>query len=1171
MPNYVDESRDEEQPIYGGGTDDQPQVVESGESAISPNENIGMNMRTEKMRSPGTISKSPPNVYGRSGDYRTPGVSFLDETIMNWADDISLYGGTFAASFNRLPNEIDEEPEEAAAQESYIESALSPIRESYIANDVKRGLTYANGSFWDHAKLFAADMIRPKVLVEASLAGGAVSGISKMAQAVPILERLGAGVAEWASATTGGAAKYLGAAAKGASEVAMFEGVDLAGEALVELPVENIGDHMISSAMLGAGGGVVLKGLSKVGGKFKDRFFDSKKEFLNDLNEGLVYPEREFNCEIVAGPKGEPLLSISPERLETGVEGTVSAGAMAAPKFKPVHEIFTWGPLAQSWNSESQVVRQMSEAYFGNMYSRTETGGVASVMDMMQSDRGVLAQFTSEYKKHFKVYKDQYKKTGLSSKEIKEAFEQDWINAATEGGYSSNPTINGLVSEAKKIFKDYGRKGVEAKVFGDFEAKIGRANELYEHNIQLAEDLALKAEDLTLVKDVKKTSKYFKELGESAEKEAKTLEEAISSGTETAVSEETLAFLDDVKREAREYKALSKNLDALKDFPEQRRFFKEKAAYTRRKALNWQERAQGQESFRKRVLEKDYYPQYVDKNRITQDREGWLRALEDGIRSKNPTIAEDKLKAAIDDIDQSMYWNADPKFNADGTSRPGSAKTREIRFDQQYIKDYLNRDPLSVMNSYITSMGYKIAENTTLNRLGFSDFKVVKEAFLKEQGGHLVDEKAINASKLLDSIPLIVSGQFDAKVRRGFDESVGGEWLRSAIGACQSLNVARYLGSLGISGAVDLAANFAKGTTCRHIGGLIKHVMGKEIGGLTREEAVAAGFCVDDMLANIRHISEEGMFTDLTSKLGYNINKLREGISSVSEKVIHLSGIHFIDGSREKIAASLNALDIGAKILSGSRKVGKLEGEVVDRIKGQLEKYRIVDKDGVEFYNLSMWDDRAARLDFEGEIRRGVRSEIFKPNIGDIPNALRHPLAKVFSMFYSFGWGMWNSIMLPMAMSGRGGQLALLSLGTLGYEMLGECLRKKIRGEEVNWDSSEEWRKIGFAAAEKTPVIGHLASGVNVVTFGQLGEYTIKSGSDLAAKVLRGGNVGSVMADFFDAGKAIGNSAFSNKPMTKKEAKKMIKILPFQNNWAIRPLFNIMIDDLPENSRRKKR
>jgi hypothetical protein len=56
---------------------------------------------------------------------------------MNWADDISLYGGTFVASFNRLPNEIDDEPGEALAQEGYIESALSPIREDYIAHDVK--------------------------------------------------------------------------------------------------------------------------------------------------------------------------------------------------------------------------------------------------------------------------------------------------------------------------------------------------------------------------------------------------------------------------------------------------------------------------------------------------------------------------------------------------------------------------------------------------------------------------------------------------------------------------------------------------------------------------------------------------------------------------------------------------------------------------------------------------------------------------------------------------------------------------------------------------------------------------------------------------------------------------------------------------------------------------
>jgi hypothetical protein len=968
---------------------------------------------------------------------RTPGISFLDQTLMNWSDDIKLYGGTFAASFNRLGSEVmEEEVGESQEQEEWIESSLKPIREDYLAHEAARNLTYENGVFWDKAKTLAADLVRPTMVAEALAAGGISSGI----RSIPVIEKLGAAVAEWGQASLGTATKYIGSAARGASEVALFEGLDIAGKEVVDIPVEHIGEHILGGALLG---GVMGVGGALIGETFGKAISAAKlrKDYLNELNRQLCYPEETFSSKIRTSPiavkNGEPVLET---RALDGLSPSV--GAAAAAEFRPLPKAFTWGPLAQSWNSKSQVVREMSETYFGNMYERTETGGMASITDMMQSDRGILAEFTIEYNNHLKRFAAGLPGTGKKiTKAIRNDFNQEWLNGAIEGGKTSNAVINGFVSRARDIFHKMGKESVE------------------------------------------------------------------------------LGLLPET------------------------------------------------------VLEKEYFPQYYDKSKISADRNGWINALENGLRDANPRkdftspAGLEELTSIVNDIDETVYWvRRNGGYAKDGSPIAASLKERDVHINQKFLRDYLISDPLALMDSYVTSMGFNIAEAKALKRLGYNNFKEVEEKFLREQGGYVTDSEAAEGYKLLLEMPRIVSGQFDAARRKELDLAMGGSWARQAIGMFQDLNVARFLGGVGIAGAVDIAANAAKGTTCRHICGLIKHCFGGALGGLTKEEAMAAGFAIDDLLAETRHVSSVSTLEDIPSKIGDMIAKSREKVTRpLAEFAINLSKIRILDGARERVASSLNCLDVGSKILAGERKVGKLEGEVLERIKAQLEKYKTTDPDGISFYNLSSWDDALARADFEAEIRRGVRGEVFRPNIGDIPNAMRTPHAKIFGMFYSFSCGMVNSIILPMAQAGRYGQLATLVAASSGYEILGEFIRSHIRGNPYDLNSAEDIEKLAYRGLAKAPVISQLMSGVNIVTFGQFGESIMKSGYDLSSTILRGGNL-SFAFDAFDAARSLGQIAAGKRVLTQKEARKMIKIIPFQNNYFVRPLFNIMISNLPEHT-----
>jgi hypothetical protein len=571
----------------------------------------------------------------------------------------------------------------------------------------------------------------------------------------------------------------------------------------------------------------------------------------------------------------------------------------------------------------------------------------------------------------------------------------------------------------------------------------------------------------------------------------------------------------------------------------------------------------------------DYYPQYYSLEKIKADMEGWTESLRAGLRKSNPGLSDEKINTIINDITETVYWketnlksaseNADgspipaslnyrgPK--PDGSPMPASLKQRKIKIEQSYLVDYLEPDILKVMKRYIEQMSYKVAEKRNLAEFGYKDYSELISAYMKEIGGFVKTAEEKDALVFIESLPRIAMGMVNDGITEGIRKLPGGNVALKFIDVLKNLNVSRAMGGLGLTAIEDLAQNASKFTLFQHIEAVFNHAVGGKLKGISKEEAIKYGFCCDRILEEIRSMGGDVRFGDAHSlKMGLEgkaevaMDWARHKTSRIASKVVKASGIMFIDDMREIASASESAITI-ANIILGKEKgtLGKLRGQKVLDIKRNLEKYTTYGEDNVPLFNTELWEPEAAR-NFWGEVRRRVRFDVVRPDIGDVPAVFNTPLGPLVSMFYRYTFGVYNSVLLPMIRDGRYGQLATWLVFNYALTMLRQKVHNCIAGYPD--------KPINHEYVFKNLPIGPLNFS-DYIYRGINGELKFKSLTRVIDDMISHGS----LQYGFDLARAIQKSV-SGKPLSNTDIKRNVKLTPYSNLPYFEGLLNHFADSI---------
>jgi hypothetical protein len=994
--------------------------------------------------------KEHPEERVEEEDYRLKG----EQTIEGYRE--SSLSAPLALSEIYVPSAMD-----CFLTNFYISGNKTALFFSEVGETIGRAIGYEIG---DEAKEDQSELRRRAILEDETrqLTMGAASGSAAIAgfvgQIVNPLNIAAASVITSGFGAVGGAlgraaesclssrgifesVKYVGNVSKIAGEFATFDVIENGTRKFMELPVEDIGQGAMTSAIIGGALGAIGYGIPKI------------QRFLKDMNYQVNHPNATFEVDIDklarVETREEAIALISGPTAAIGLAATltgsdeaegVSLSGIAKSAKSVIAKASESGttnysadwlkvmPRLKGLMNSSPTVRKATEVYLGNRFETSETGITYSVLDQLNGTaRGTLANINDEINKHFERWRKGEERNGLSKREAYSQFTQEWSYAAIEGGVSTDPIISGLAGKCREIFRKLRDEAIEENLFAH---------------------------------------------------------------------------------------------------PENMR--------------------------------DDYFPQRWSIQKIKADREGFNETLLTTIRKNNPSLDEIKIRDIANDIIETIEFREGiPQYGRpDGSPVTSYFKERKIKVDQADIIDYLESDPRKVMSDYIHAMTFATAESRNLKQIGVENHEQLIQKYKDEVGGRITTVEASQAIKFLRELPQLTSGAMDAEARRKFSSLMGGATIPNLLKMLDNMNVATLLGGLGLSAIEDIAINLARGGLGKHITRILKNSFSDDVYGLSRADAQMFGFCCDRMLDGLRYVGENStVMESITSSLesggisgaiedfaGFLANKSGD----LANMIVNLSLIRHIDDVRELAAAQLNAVKLADELLNGKKTV--FTADKAKQIRWEIKQYAEYDADGVPNLNVNLWD-REVLYDFMGEVNRRVRQEVIRPDVGDVPNALRTPVGRLFSMFYRFAFGITNTVLLPLYEGGHYGELARLMGWGLALAALREITRGALNGTPYDFDSEKDMSQLWSRALTRMP-IGIFEPLVKYAV-GPYGETKAHGIRDVVYAAVRGGSL-KYAVDFAAAEKRWEKP----KPFSEKEIRRQLKLIPGNNIMYIAPIIN---------------
>jgi hypothetical protein len=570
----------------------------------------------------------------------------------------------------------------------------------------------------------------------------------------------------------------------------------------------------------------------------------------------------------------------------------------------------------------------------------------------------------------------------------------------------------------------------------------------------------------------------------------------------------------------------------------------------------------------KRVLGNWYHQN--PKRKPVLDKDGKPVKDANGNEVSEPIILEpaeilDEVNKTVDRILGLPTARADLNLRAKGAP----LKERTLDVPDELLAPFLVRDFEMVMGGYFRA----IAPEIEMRRMGLSS------PSLETELGELADEYHRLEQKLLakgdDKGATELEKQYKAahkdlellrdRLLGNVGTKGGGNvnWIR-ALRIARTYNYTRLLGAQMLSSMSDYGRLVARYGLTKTVGGTAKFLLDWNLNKLTRESAhrfgTALEMVLDSRTATLAEIGEELPRT-----------RFDQGMQWASNKFSRYSLMAPWNATIKSLATLLEQDELARAVKrQGSFDKKRLAAAGFDEaeyatLRSMIDQHAET-TDGVMRLRTELWKDQELARKVEDSITKVADEIVITKGMGDLPGFMDNETMKTILQFRSFAMASVNRTMIPMAQGLVNGDMArtaqglgsMLSLGMLVYyakEFAAgrepDTSPERLTAEAFNWSGL-----MGILPDLWDPIAAYSPEGED-------GENILPRFSRFKSRSLfeslMGPTFGTGVDTVLGTAKAIANGEYEQK-----DIEKLRRLMPAQNLFYIRRLFNAIEGEMGE-------
>jgi hypothetical protein len=579
-----------------------------------------------------------------------------------------------------------------------------------------------------------------------------------------------------------------------------------------------------------------------------------------------------------------------------------------------------------------------------------------------------------------------------------------------------------------------------------------------------------------------------------------------------------------------------------------------------------------------------YFPRVYNFEKIINNRADFNRRLANWFQ-QNPKMkvtkgvdgAEDTVEPIIlepAEIQDAVMKTVDkilgmPTSRADLNLRSKGAPMKERTLDvpDEILAPYLERDFDLVMSGYFRA----VAPEIEMRRAGMSS------PALETELGELTDEYHRALAKHIDDN--VKTKELTASYEQSMNDLMllrdrlmgnvgvrGGQHVNliRAARIARTYNYVRLLGSQMLSSMSDYGRLISRYGLTKTVASTAKFLGDWHLNKLTRESAHRFGTALE-MVLDSR--------TQTMADIGEELPRTRmdQGMQWVSNKFSRASLMSPWNATMKSLATLIEQDEI-ARALTRQSNFDKarlatagFEEEELPVLRQMIAEHA-EKTDGITRLRTELWQDQALARKVEDSITKVADEIIVTKGLGDLPRFMDNELLKTMLQFRSFAMASVNRTMIPLAQGAVNGDLARTAQGVGSMLTLGMFVyyaKEKAAGREPDLDPKRlvaeafNWSGLlGFFPDLWDPIAAYSPedeNGENILP--RFSRFKSRSPMESILGPTFGTGIDTVLGSL---------GGFADGTLEQKDVERFRRLLPAQNLFYIRRLFNAIEGEMGE-------
>lgn len=551
---------------------------------------------------------------------------------------------------------------------------------------------------------------------------------------------------------------------------------------------------------------------------------------------------------------------------------------------------------------------------------------------------------------------------------------------------------------------------------------------------------------------------------------------------------------------------------------------------------------------------------------------------------------DDRIRKLVDGIIDNILNTPRGSYNKGIYRVIGEAMVfheRELDIDDLLIEDYLENDIQSVISRYTHSAGFHVEKAKTFGA-GVDPIETITSTVRRDYEP-IIDEaraKAVKQGKDPEEAAKALVEIQEKDIRdlvrtlaqlegiHGLPDDPYHPGYRFGK-ALRDLNFVTDLGSITVAALPDVGRPVIVQGMGPYMRVIKQFAENPEFFKLTRNEARVMGIAMESinnqrinaLRGNIDELLEQNWLEkkfETTSRLfarGTGINLWNDTFKHISSALV-----------QDYISLSARAIRAGTADERQIKEMARLgfSWESMNKIAAQVDEFG-ENIDGTIVPMVSNWSNKDLRMMVQGIVATEVDNIIVTPTLAEMPQSLSHPMVKLLLQFKSFAISAHSKILAQGAGRLANGDKHMVSFFVtsmaLGWATLN--IKSFLSGKKL---PENEW-DLAYEVIDQTGMLGWINEPVQLVAKGTEGDISPSALWNEDAQELtkyRYRNLGDwagpsagLAVDALSMADAV-RAYLKGELVEEKDVRAIRRMMPFQNVWYLRWLFNIIEDEAVE-------